>query len=250
MITDIQKASLSKRFAAGLLDMMMLIMLAVGFMWILLSAMPFDKYQTSFQEGLERYEQQYNVDFDADSNSLSEADKQRYEEAKEALNADQQIGKDFRMMMSLILLTTTFGILMAVGISEFIVPLLLKNGQTIGKKVFSIGLIRVDSVQIAPLQLFVRSILGKYTVEIMIPIYLIIMLMYGQIGLTGLLVLGGILITELIVLIVSKTNSLIHDILASTIVVDISSQMIFRTTDDLIAYKKKIQAEQAARSNY
>ena len=43
---------------------------------------------------------------------------------------------------------------------------------------------------------------------------------------------------------------MIHDLLAGTVVVDVSSQMIFRTTDDLIAYKKKIAAEQSARQVY
>ncbi len=250
MITDIQKASLSKRIAAGMLDMMLLCVLTVGFMWLLMSVLDYNSYHTAFRDGLTRYEQEYNVDFESDYNSLPKAEQQRFDEAYQAVNSDSEIMKNFSMMFNLILITTTFGILLGIFILEFIVPLILKNGQTIGKKVFSLGLVRVDSVQVSNLQLFVRSILGKFTIEIMIPVYIIIMIMFNSIGIVGLLVLAGILLTELIMMIATKTNSLIHDTLSGTVAVDFASQMIFRTTEDLIAYKKKIHAEQAARSNY
>ena len=61
---------------------------------------------------------------------------------------------------------------------------------------------------------------------------------------------ASLVIAQLLCLIISRNNSAIHDLLAGTAVVDISSQMIFRTTDDLIAYKKQIAAEQAARQPY
>lgn len=48
----------------------------------------------------------------------------------------------------------------------------------------------------------------------------------------------------------TRTNSALHDLLAGTVVVDIGSQMVFRTTEDLIAYQKKVAAERAARQTY
>ena len=48
----------------------------------------------------------------------------------------------------------------------------------------------------------------------------------------------------------TRTNSAIHDLLAGTVVVDKTSQTIFRTTEDLIAFKKQAAAEQAARQAY
>ena len=100
------------------------------------------------------------------------------------------------------------------------------------------------------LQLFVRSILGKYTIETMIPVLLLVMLYFGTVGLPGTLVLLLILLLQIIVIGVTKTNSAIHDLLSGTVVVDFHSQKIFDTTDELIEYKKVLAAERAARQNY
>jgi len=48
----------------------------------------------------------------------------------------------------------------------------------------------------------------------------------------------------------TANNYLIHDLLAGTVVVDVASQMIFRDTQDLIDYKKKLGREQSDRQSY
>ena len=40
------------------------------------------------------------------------------------------------------------------------------------------------------------------------------------------------------------------DKLANTVTVDVASQMIFKTHDDMIAYKQKVAAEKAANQVY
>ena len=250
MITDIQKASLLKRIAAGLFDAILIGIFAVGFAWMLTSILDYNSHHAAFQEGLSRYEQQFGVDFDADLSNLTEEQQITYEAAYQAVNADKEMSRTLSIMMNLTIICTTFGIFLAVFLLEFVIPVILKNGQTIGKKIFAIGVVRIDGVQLTNLQLFVRTVLGKFTIEIMIPVYIIIMIVFNAIGIVGILVLGGIMLLELILLIATQTNSLIHDSMAGTVAVDIASQMIFRTTEDLIAYKKKIHAEQAARSIY
>ena len=254
MITDIQKASLLKRIAAGIFDGILLCILAVGFAWLLTSAMDYDGNSAKLMDAKQRYEQQYGVSFDItqeEYEALPELQRANYDTASKACNADPDVQATFSTLYNIILLSITFGILLAIVVIEFLIPLILKNGQTVGKKIFSIGLIRVDGVQLTTLQLFVRSILGKFTVEIMIPVYLILMMFFGMpVGSIGVIVIGAILLIQVVLLIVTRTNSLIHDTMAGTVAVDIASQMIFRTTNDLIAYKTKIHAEQAARSNY
>jgi uncharacterized RDD family membrane protein YckC len=213
----------------------------------------YNSHNEALQNGYDRYETQYGVSFDISQeeySALSLEDQQNYDTAYEALISDKDVMNTYNILLNMTLLITTFGILLAVVATELIVPLLLKNGQTIGKKIFGIGIVRNDGVQMNNMQLFVRTILGKFTIEIMIPVYIIIMIFFNTIGIVGILVLAGILLTEVILLAATRTNSLIHDALAGTVTVDISSQMVFRTTEDLIAYKKKIHAEQAARSNY
>ena len=56
--------------------------------------------------------------------------------------------------------------------------------------------------------------------------------------------LGGVL------MLVTKGNCAIHDLMAGTVVVDYNSQKIFNSPDELIEYQKEIAAEQARRQSY
>jgi len=81
-------------------------------------------------------------------------------------------------------------------------------------------------------------------------VYVLLMLFWGTVGLAGTLVLFALLIAQCVCVSVTRYNSAIHDLLAGTAVVDFHSQTIFRTTEDLIAYQKRIAAERAARQAY
>lgn len=253
MTTDLQKASLLKRFAAGIMDFFMLLIVTVGMMSLLTWALGYDQAQEELQQGYAKYESAYGVDFDIEQeqfDAMTEAEQKNFNAAYEALTSDTEVMDKYNLVLNLTLLTITFSLLLGYVVLEWIVPVLLKNGQTLGKKCFGIGLMRVDGVKISNLQHFVRTILGKYTVETMIPVYLIIMLLFGTIGGVALLVIGLLGVTQLIVLIVSRTNSLMHDLFAGTVAVDLSSQRVFESTEDLIEYKKKIAAERAAQQPY
>lgn len=253
MITDLQKASLSKRIAAGILDAMLLAVLAVGLASALTWLLGYTNHSDALSQGYSRYETQFGVDFSisqTDYQTMTTEEQANFDAAYQALVSDDSVMYHYNMVLNLTILITTFSILLAVLILEFIVPLLLKNGQTVGKKAFSLGLMRIDAVQITPVQLFARTILGKFTIETMIIVYILILIFFNSIGIVGPLVIGGILLTQMICIIATRTNSLIHDLLAGTVVVDISSQKIFRTTQDLIDCKKRIAAEQAARQDY
>ena len=84
----------------------------------------------------------------------------------------------------------------------------------------------------------------------MIPVAIVMMLFWGITGLPGTLFLLALLAGQLLCLGLTRTNSAIHDLLAGTVVVDIGSQMVFRTTEDLIAYQKKLAADRASRQPY
>ena len=176
MSTDLQKASLSKRIAAGILDAMLLLVVAVGFAALLTWALNYESHSTALQQAYSGYETQFGVEFNTDYEALTEAQKENFDAAYAALIADDDALYHYNMVVNLTILITTFSILLAMIALEFVVPLLLKNGQTVGKKVFSLGLMRTDAVQITPVQLFTRTVLGKFTVETMISVYIIILI--------------------------------------------------------------------------
>lgn len=246
----LQKASLGKRIAAGILDGILICILATGFAFLLSVLLGYDGYYQTLTDGYSRYETQYGVSFDIPREELSDADREKWDAAHKALSQDEEVIQAYNVVLNLTLVIASVAILLSVLAWEFAVPLLLHNGQTVGKKVFSLGLVRVDGVQVTNLQLMVRALLGKFAVEIMIPVFVILMVFWGISGLIGPIVLLALLVAQAICLCVSKTNALLHDQMAGTAVVDISSQRIFRSTEDLIAYQKQVAAERAARQTY
>ena len=95
-------------------------------------------------------------------------------------------------------------------IMEFLLPLRLQNGQTLGKKIFGVGLMRQDCVKVSAPALFIRAILGKYTIETMIPVLILLMIYWGTLGVVGPAVIFLILVVEVCVIIFTPTNALIH----------------------------------------
>ncbi len=253
MINDLQKAGLSKRLAAYMLDAILLIVLVTGIAALLSGVLQYQSYMETFYDGYDRYQKEYGVNFgisQEEYDKLTPEQKENFDAATEALNKDEAFLYAYNMMTNLLLVIITASILLGYLILEFLIPLKLGNGQTVGKKIFGLAVMRTDCVKISPVILFIRTILGKYTIETMVPVMIILMILIGQLGLLGTVILGLILLTQVIMLIATHTNSLIHDLLASTVVVDMASQMIFGSELERIAYKQRMQEEKAARQAY
>lgn len=249
MIYDLQKAGVLKRAAAWLLDIILLVVLACGIGMILSAALNYDQHSQALEACYERYEKEFGIDFDVYAD-LTEEEQARFEAANAALQKDTQALKAYNMVVNLSLTIVSLSVLLSYLALEFAVPLLFGNGQTMGKKVFGIGLIRVDGVKISTFALFVRTVLGKYTVETMIPVLMVMMIFIGTIGILGPAIVLGLLILQVALIITSPTNSALHDHMAATVAVDLASQMIFATAEDLVEYKKQVHAEQVKNQPY
>ena len=250
---SLQKASIWKRFAAWILDGILVCILATGFAFLLSGMLEFDSYTQKVNVGYEKYESQFGISFDIsyeEYQSLPEESRKYFDDAYNALIADENVMHAYNMVINLTMVIATAGILLSVLVWEFGVPLLLGNGQTVGKKVFGLCLIRNDGVRVNSFQLLARTLLGKYTVETMIPVFVLLMIYWGTAGLLGITILFILVIAQFVCFCVTRTNSAIHDLMAGTVVTDMSSQMIFRSTEELVAYQKRVAAEQAARQTY
>lgn len=262
MSYDVQKAGMWKRISAFLFDFILLTIVAVGFATLLSWALKYDDYLDARNDCVAQYEEEYRVSFsitEEDFNTLAEEEKAKYNQAYgdayksayEELLKDPVFAVADQMVFNLMLIILSFSILIAYLILEFAVPMFFKNGQTLGKKVFGIALMRIDGVKIDGPMLFTRSILGKYVVETMIPIIFLIMIFIGAVGgIVGLVAIGAIVITNIVMLIVTKDNCAIHDTISGTVAVDMASQLIFETPEALLEYKQKIHAEAAENAQY
>ncbi len=249
----LQKAGIWKRAAAWLLDSILVCILATGVAVALSALLGYDSYQQSLQAGYDRYEKQYGVTFNMSAQeyaALTKEEQENWETAYQALIRDEAVLRDYNMVINLILVNTSLSILVAILLLEFVLPLILKNGQTVGKKLFGLCLVRSDGVQVNTLQLLTRALLGKCAIETMIPVLVVLMLFWGIGGVFGIVVLALLGIGQLVSLIITRSNAALHDLMAGTAVVDKQSQQIFRSAEDLIAYQKQVAAERAARQTY
>ena len=247
---DLQRAGMWKRLSAALFDSIILFTVIVGMALLLSTALGYDAYVDRLGE----LEQQYGDEFGVDLNitleelkALSEEERQVYEAADEAYSQDPDVIYTYNMMLSMAMVIVTFAILLGYLLLEFLVPLLLKNGQTLGKKLFGIGVMRVDNVRLPSVLLFARTVLGKFTIGTMIPVYVVIMIIFGRLGMFGTVLIGALLLVQAILFFGTHAHTPIHDKLAGTVTVDLASQMIFDSPEALLEYKKRIHAESTAK---
>ena len=81
----------------------------------------------------------------------------------------------------------------------------------------------------------------------MFPVSLIVMFCLGLLPIGPIVViLLGIL--EIVVMVATKTNSSVHDLISDTVVVDMASQQIFDTIEEMENYQAQLAAEKAAKA--
>ena len=262
MIYDLQKASMWKRISAFLCDIILFCIVAVGVALLLSSLLGIDAQQEKMAAICNRYAEEYKLDAfltkeeldgalsialtEERLNTLSEEQKELLNQVEKAMSNDAEYLHANTMVNQLILLVITFSILISQLILEFAVPLLFKNGQTLGKKIFGVGVMRIDGVKISPLMLFVRTVLGKYAVETMIPVFVLLSLVIGTASIVTLVLLLLLIVAQVALLIFTQANTPLHDMLAGTVTVDFASQMIFDSPEELLEYKKRLHAESVA----
>lgn len=238
-MTDIQKAAVSKRISALLLDALLIVVLTVILMTLLSKITRYDSYADRLEEYYNTYEERYGIDFDIlpeDYEKLTDAEKAVYDEAKAALESDPDAVYDYNTVINLTLFMISVSLFLSFAVFEFVMPLVFGNGMTVGKKVFGLAVMRTNSVKAGNAQIFVRSMLGKFTFETMIPVLIAIMIYFGTLGGLGFILLFGIAVLQTVFIIVTKKNQAIHDLLADTVVVDFGSQNIFPDEESLNRY--------------
>lgn len=253
MSQDLQKASFWRRISAYLFDSILLIILAVGVAFLLSTLLDFDGAVEKRDALRESYETSYGVDFDIefeDYQKLTDEQKKLYDDSYAKFATDPEANRLGSLIVNLTLIIITFSVLIPSLLLELIVPMLLGNGQTLGKKIFGIAVMRTDSVKISRFQLFIRAILGKYTIETMVPVFLVLLLFFNVMPLFCIAMLAIIFILQVAFTLFSYLHTPIHELISGTVTVEFSSQMIFNSAEEMLAYKKKLHAEDTKRAEY
>lgn len=252
MIHDIQKASMWKRISAALLDLVIFIVVMEALILLFSAALGFNAYLERMDALEEKHLAEHGIEAEltqSEYDKLSEAEQETYRNKVEAANKayqyDPEVIEVYGKIVSISWMMVTFPVLIAFLILELVVPLLFKNGQTFGKKVFKIAVMRIDGIRVTPFMTFTRGILGKCTFGTLVPVYLVMMVIFGMLGSVGVIACGALVIAQIILFFFTKYHTPIHDKLAITIAVDMSTQMIFDSHEEREAYFKRLSAENA-----
>lgn len=249
MIYDTQKASFIKRLPAWMLDAILAIIVTAGVMAGLSYVLNTDAHSKALDDIYQAYEEKYKIVFTVTQEemaAMSEEQLAAYQAAAEELSEDMEAKKAYEQVLSDTFLTVSLSLFASALLLEFLMPMWLGNGQTLGKKIFGVGVMRVDGIRVNRTILFVRAILGKYTLGTMIPVLLAIMLIFGILGMVGAIVLLVALLLEWFLPLVTRNRSAVHDLLACTVAVDINSQLIFDTPEEREEYIQQMEAENAS----
>ena len=250
---DLQKASVLKRIAAFIFDVMM-VMIAFSLLATLLAwATGYNKCSREYDAIRLSYEEKYGITMDITAeeyDALPEEKKAQYEAADAAIKQDESAIRAYSLMFNLSILISVLGLLFSFLLLEFMIPMLLGNGQTVGKKMFGIGVMQCNGVKLSGAVLFVRAILVKYTVETMIPVLVLLAVIMGTAGAVAVMIAIAIPVLQVALLATTGSRLVLHDVISSTVAVDLASQMIFPTEADRLEYEKRIAAERAKEQKY
>ena len=242
MTISIQKANFWKRISAFLFDIIVAGMLAFGFAAGITALCGYDEKANTVNEYYAKYESIYGIDFDIseeDYNALSAAEQAVYTEAQKALYDDPGFQKAYEDVFLLTMIMYGGGILLAYLLWYFVVPLFFGYGQTLGKKLFGLAVMRTNCVKASQPVLFIRTVVGLFAIETLFPLSMLVMIWFNLMDVIGLITIGLLLVLQVVMLIITSTNSSIHDLLTDTVVIDFASQQIFDTQDDLLAYQQE-----------
>ena len=267
---ELRKIGIIKRASAWLLDLILLAVLATGFIWIVSLICKFDHHWVLANQYLHEYEEfedtyigkiasaydSFNVEehedgtytvTTKDGNPASPSDvintlindTSRSEEMQaiydvyQSLTPPGKVNAQWRYVASLLFMMISIGIMLSYLVLEFILPIILKNGQTVGKKVFGIALVHPDCVKIKNVALFARTFLGKFAIETMFPVLLAFLFFFGGLGWIALALLAALLVLNAVLFFARKNRTPIHDVLANTVAVDMRLQMIYDSVEEL-----------------
>lgn len=278
---ELKKIGIVKRASAWLLDAILLAVLTTGFMWIISLICRYEEQSavlTQYNNELNDFQDTYgksiaehygftykeeedgalSISKDGEAAAwedilrellASEGKDEAVENAYNAYSAlpIEEFSAQYRRVSSMLFMMVSLGLLLAYMVLEFVVPLILKNGQTVGKKVFGICLVRPDCVKMPASALFARTLIGKYAIETMFPVLLIFLFFFGGLGILAIVLLAALLVLNAVLFFATKNRTPIHDILVSTVAADIKLQMIYESVEERNERMALMQKENAER---
>ncbi len=244
-----KKPPMVKRFAALVIDVIMVIVLASGIAFLVSKIYNYDKYynavyQTQIDYGVYVPSDEGNITYDGKTYIICTEDKSLTEEEAnsriKALTSDKTFKDNYYKMNLGPIVITSIGLASSLLVFEFILPLCLKHGRTLGKFLFGIGYVNEDDLDVSLKNVTIKFLFGKLIVNAVIPYTGVLLIIYQ----TGLVLIGlafvlGVPIINLLMLFLTKDKRLLSDYIGKMKPVDNNCQVYFKNIEDLNAAKCK-----------
>ena len=238
-VYSLNLAPMGKRLAAWLLDFILTITLAVGFMLFTSVILNYDKEVEKLNEyydihNVYRTDENGNKNF-CEANPNDEYDSCNVAWAKFA--EDEAAVAQYNKVNEYTIAILSSGLVLSIMSMYFVVPLCLKHGRTVGKKVMGISLISYEEIKVSHKQMFIRALMGNFLVLSMIPVLLFFTAMISGGGFLYSFIAFAIEFANIVATISSKKKQNFPDMIAKTIAVDTATQIICDTKEQLSELK-------------
>ena len=242
--------SIPKRIAAFFIDLVIALLLFTGLAFIVGEACG---YKANYELLQEKYVEYGILDFKEETNEYVFCDTSKeecvnnwvsfYDDEEATIYYDKSVE-----LTTFILTVSVFVMCLA---TEFVVPLVLGDRQTIGMYLFKIGLVSTDGTKVEHKQLFMRFLFGKFILTTMIPLYGLVYAFYGMFyGIYALALVVIIWIIDIALSLFSEKKAGIADSIGSCYACDIETSMIFDTIEEINAIKGAEAAEKVKKERY
>lgn len=240
-----KKATWFKRILAFGLDIILFAVLLSGAMLLV-------SYISGYQSDLKMLDTKYieygikvkndvgAYEFCADVNGSTAC-----KEAWEAFNKDTLACQYYDNVALKTLAILFGGIFITELILDYIIPMCLKNGRTIGMFCLGLAYIDVKDIKITHLQVFVHFLFGKYILVSVIPIFFFFLHFYNILPTYGLLICVIIVLANLIMKFATPRRVGFADSIARMYMIDNEAQVYCNTIEELSALKAKEAEEKA-----
>lgn len=241
-----KNAKITKRIAAWVVDIILIIILWTGVSLLTSHIYKYDNYMNTVTE---KYVEYNLATYDEEKKEYVFVDIEHDQKAQEnyaLLIKDQEFVTAYHKVNvgQVVILST--GLFTSLLVFEFILPLCLKHGRTIGMRFFGIGYVTDQDIDVGVKQVLVRFLFGKFILCGFVPLtgYLLFAMNSGFGGL-GLILLIGVPILNIILSIITPEKRGIHDYISRVKPIDNDCQIYVKTVEELV----KLKAEELSNKN-
>lgn len=169
---------------------------------------------------------------DADANNVKKDLRERMYKATKDFFYSDYINSRQSKIKSIQLWSEIPVYVFVIGVFYLLIPMLMKNGETLGKKTLNIGVVSTNGYQVKKKQILFRSLV--FIVEITFSLFIV-----GY-GLTSFATLGVGCVLMMAVAVFTKKNQAPHDLAAMTIEIDMKKSVFFENAKEEKKYTDQV----------